>query len=128
MFSKVDHFAFAVKDPDKSAAFYKKYFGFQKIYEEEVPLPYFQKAIYIKLHDTILELFKFEAEIPEQIFHFCLYSDDFDRDFAHLISEGVSVDTEPRLVQTGDSQSNTIKKAVIAGPDGELIELRGLKK
>jgi lactoylglutathione lyase len=125
MFTRLDHVAYAVKDPEKSAEFYKKHFGFKKIYEEDIPVPYFQEAVYLKLNDIILELFRFKSDLPDVLFHFCLYSDDFDRDFARLKGEGIPIDLEPHLIETNDSKIINLKRAVLVGPDGELIEIRG---
>lgn len=41
MITRLDHVAYAVRDPEKTADFYKRHFGFQKLYEEDIPVPYF---------------------------------------------------------------------------------------
>lgn len=84
----------------------------------------FKEAIYLKLNDLILELFRFKSDLPDPMFHFCLYSDDFDRDFARLKSEGIPVDYEPHPVMSAAS-GKTLKRAIFVRPDGELIEMRG---
>lgn len=125
MYTRIDHIAYAVSDPEKTAAFYKKHFGFQRLYEEEVPVPYFQEAIYIKLNDIILELFRFKSDLPDLMFHFCLYSDNFDQDFARLKSEGIPIDMEPLAIKAGKNKEESLRRAQIIGPDGEIIEIRG---
>jgi catechol 2,3-dioxygenase-like lactoylglutathione lyase family enzyme len=125
MFTRIDHVAYAVSDLEKTASFYEKYFGFKKVNEEDIPIPFFQEAIYLKLNGIILELFRFKSELPEAFFHFCLYSDDFDRDFNRLKSEGVPVDMEPQPVIMKESVGKNLKRAIFVGPDGEFIEMRG---
>ncbi|MDF2512898.1 MAG: Glyoxalase-like domain containing protein [Herbinix sp.] len=125
MFKRIDHFAFYVKDRDKSIQFYEEHFGFQKYYEHEVPVPGIEKIAYLKLGDTVLELIHTPEGTKMHGFHFCLESDSFDADYARLKEAGIPVETEPHKTGARESREENWRRVVFLGPDGEQIEFRG---
>ncbi|HEX9063005.1 MAG TPA: VOC family protein [Clostridia bacterium] len=125
MFKRIDHVAFVVKDRAKSIKFYEEHFGFRKYNEHDVPVPVIEKIVYLKLGDTVLELIHMPAGSENQGFHFCLESDNFDEDYAHLKNAGVPVDTEPHPAGVRETGEEGWRRVVFVGPDGELIEFRG---
>lgn len=125
MFKRIDHVAFTVKDRAKSIHFYQEYFGFEKYYEHDVPVPIVEKIVYLKLGDTVLELINMPTNSVDQNFHFCLESDNFDEDYNKLIKAGILVDTEPHLAGAREAGEENWRRAVFIGPDKEMIEIRG---
>jgi len=125
MFKRIDHIAFTVKDREKSIHFYETNFGFQKYYEQNIPVPSIEKIVYLKLGDIILELVHMPNGPENQGYHFCLISDDFDADYTRLKNVGVPVDTEPHPASAREPGEERWKRVVFVGPDGELIEFRG---
>lgn len=126
MFTRIDHIAFLVRDRVKSIEFYEKNFGFKKYFEHDVPVPAIEKIVYLKLGDTVLELIHIpDGSVQNSGYHFCLKTDDFDGDYSKLINAGVPVDTEPHPTDPRVPEEQGWRRAVFAGLDGELIEMRG---
>ena len=125
MFKRIDHFAFYVKDREKSIKFYEEYFDFQKYYEHDVPVPGIEKIAYLKLGDTVLELIHTPEGTEMQGFHFCLESDNFDEDYARLKEAEIPVETEPHKTGAREPREEKWRRVVFLGPDGEQIEFRG---
>jgi lactoylglutathione lyase len=125
MFRRIDHVAFTVKDRAKSIHFYEEHFGFMKYYEHGVPVPIIEKIVYLKLGDTILELIHMPNGSTNHGFHFCLESDNFDKDYTRLKNAGIPVDTEPHPAGAREPREESWRRVVFVGPDGELIEFRG---
>lgn len=125
MFKRIDHVAFEVKDREKSVQFYKRYFGFEKYAESDVPVPKIEKIVYLKLGDTILELVHTPSGSIGSEFHFCLESDSFDKDYNRLEEAGIPVDMKPHPTGAREPRERDWKRAVFVGPDGERIEIRG---
>lgn len=127
MFKRIDHTAFIVRDRETSIDFYQNILGFHKYFEHDVPFEAVKKIVYLKLGDTVLEL----IHVPEgpldanQAFHFCLESDDFQRDYDFLVQSKVRVDTPPHLAGGRVKGEENWQRAVFTGPDGEAIEIRG---
>lgn len=124
MFQRIDHVALTVQDRDKSVQFYEG-FGFEKYYENDVPIPAIQKIVYLKLGDTVLELIHMPGGPANQGFHFCLESDDFDADYTRLKEAGIPVDSEPHPAGAREPGEEGWRRAVFTGPDNEAIEIRG---
>jgi lactoylglutathione lyase len=125
MFKRIDHIAFVIKDREKSINFYENYFGFKKYFEHDVPVPFIEKIVYLKLGDTILELINIPNAPSNQGFHFCLESDSFDEDYIRLKEAGIPVDTEPHPAGARESREKEWRRVVFIGPDREQIEFRG---
>jgi lactoylglutathione lyase len=125
MFKRIDHAAFTVRDRERSIRFYEENFGFKKYFEHDVPVPSIEKIAYLKLGDTVLELIHMPAGPNIQGFHFCLESDDFDKDYERLKNAGVPVETEPHPAGSREPGEEDWRRTVFTGPDGEAIEFRG---
>ena len=121
MFRKIDHVAVHCSDLDVSAKFYQDAFGFQLISRHERP----GGGIgYMRLGDTVLELTQ-KAEDHYAGFHIAIWADDMDTAIAHLASLGVTVVQEARPATVKLPNEGDTLRAVYAGPDGEMIEVRG---
>ena len=125
MFKRIDHIAITVKDRIKSINFYEKYFGFEKYYEHDVPVPTIEKIVYLKLGETILELVHKPTDSTNQGYHFCLESDNFDDDYRRLKNADIPIDTEPHPTDAREPKEEGWRRVVFVGPDEELIEFRG---
>lgn len=125
MFKKIDHIALTVKDRDRSIKFYEENFGFQKYFEHDVPVPFIEKIVYLRLGDTVLELIHTPAGQANAGYHFCLTTDDFDGDYQRLVNAGVHVAQEPHPTDARVPEEKGWKRAVFEGPDSESIEIRG---
>ena len=117
MFTKIEHVAVHCSDLDRSVSFYQDAFGFDLVNRMEHAAG---RMAYLQLGDTALELTEKSGEQPSG-YHICIGTDDMDGAIAHLAAQGAQVvrETHPSKAQ-GDT-----KRAVYAGPDGEMIELRG---
>lgn len=125
MFKRIDHIAFNVKDREKSIEFYEKHLGFKKYYEHDVPVPFIEKIVYLKLGDTVMEIIHMPNSKSIQGFHFCLESDNFDEDYKRLKQAGIPIQTEPHPTGARESGEEGWRRVVFKGPDGEEIEFRG---
>lgn len=124
MFQQIDHIAFNVKDRNKSIDFYEKYFGFNKYYENDVPVQSIEKIVYLKLGDTDLVIINMPNSEKIQGFHFCLESDNFDEDYECLKQAGIPIQMEPHPAGTREFGEKGCRRVVFIGPDGEEIEFR----
>ena len=122
MFKRIDHVAIHVSDLARSVAFYEKHFGF-KHYFRQTATGGLQIA-YLKLGDTVLEL-THHSDGAMKGFHFCLETDSFDDTVAQLQAEGVQLIRPPHDTAAREPREQGWRRVVFAGPDGELIELRG---
>ncbi len=126
MFKRIDHVAISVKDRAKSIEFYERNFGFNKYYEHDVPgVPELQKVVYLRLGDTVLEFEHWNEEKLNSGYHFCLISDDFDRDYERLREEGIPIVTDVHIPSPRTDKEINWKRVVFKGLDDELIEIRG---
>ena len=122
MFTRIDHVALHVGDLDRSIEFYETNFGFRTYFRHETPGGV--AIVYLRLGDTILEL----AAVPDGTmrgFHFCLETDDFEGAFDALSGGGVEVIQAPHETAARAPRESGWRRAVVGGPDGEQIEIRG---
>jgi lactoylglutathione lyase len=126
MFKRIDHVAISVKDRFKSIEFYENNFGFEKYYEHNVPgVPELLKVVYLKLGDTVLEFEHWQEDKKNKGYHFCIISDDFDKDYKRLKEAGVAIVTDVHNPSPRTPEEVNWKRVVFKGPDDELIEIRG---
>jgi len=121
MFKKIDHVAVHCSDLDRSLSFYRDGFGFEFV--DRIDRPGGGIA-YLKLGDTVLELTQKSGERLSG-YHFAIWADDMDAAIAHLEAQGVRAIQEARPTQAKMPGEGDTRRAVYAGPDGEMIELRG---
>lgn len=122
MYRRIDHMALHVSDLERSKTFYEKHFGFETYFEHDTPMGF--DISYLRLGDTVLELVG-RADAAVDGFHFCLETDDFDGACAALEEAGVQVVQAPHPTQARSAREKGWRRAVFAGPDGEMVEIRG---
>jgi catechol 2,3-dioxygenase-like lactoylglutathione lyase family enzyme len=121
MFSKIDHIAVHCSDLERSVDFYRDTFGFELINRHERP----GGGIgYLQLGGTVLELTQ-KTEETYAGYHFAIWADDMDAAVSHLAKKGVTAISEPRPTNAKLPDEGDTRRAVYAGPDGEMIEVRG---
>ena len=122
MFKKIDHVAVHCSDLERSLAFYQDAFGFEFINRFERPGG--GPIAYAQLGGTVLELTQKAGERYGG-YHIAIWADDMDAAIAHLAALGVTVITEARPTNAKLPSEGDTRRAVYAGPDGEMIEVRG---
>lgn len=125
MFQRIDHVAFIIKNREKSIKFYEENFGFKKYFEHDAPDPAIEKIVYLCLGDTVLELIHMPKGKVNGGYHFCIITDDFQRDYQRLKDSGVEVIQDPHNTSPRVPQEEGWKRAVFKGLDEEQIEIRG---
>lgn len=122
MFRFIDHVAVHCSDLDVSVRFYVDNFGFEDFSRHERPAG---GIAYLRLGGTVLELTQKQGE-PMSGMHFAIETDDMDAALAHLEASGVrTLQTVRPLGAPRPGEPDTTRRAVFAGPDGEMIEIRG---
>lgn len=121
MFEKIDHVAVHCSDLDRSIAFYGDAFGFALMGRHERPGG---GIAYLELGGTVLELTQKAGEAMSG-YHFALRTDDMNAAVARLAERGVTAITPPRPTNARLPGEGETRRAVYAGPDGEMIEIRG---
>lgn len=122
MFKFIDHVAVHCSDVDTSVAFYRDNFGFEEFSRHRRDLG---GISYMRLGPTVLELTQKQGE-PMSGMHFALETDDMDKAIAHLAARGIRQLQPPRPISARrPGESQTSRRAVYNGPDGEMIEIRG---
>jgi len=121
MFKKIDHVAVHCSDLETSLQFYQEAFEFQFISRIERPGG---SIAYAQLGGTVLEL---TQKTGEQYcgYHIAIWADDMDAAIAHLAAKGVTAIQEARPTKAKMPDEGDTRRAVYAGPDGEMIEVRG---
>ncbi|MFT5540699.1 MAG: catechol 2,3-dioxygenase-like lactoylglutathione lyase family enzyme [Alphaproteobacteria bacterium] len=122
MFKFIDHVAVHCSDLQQSVTFYHGHFGFEEFSRHDRPGG---GIAYMRLGNTVLELTQKQGE-PMSGMHFALEAADMDEALAHLKTRGVKMlhDARP-LGARRPGEPDTTRRAVFAGPDGEMIEVRG---
>ena len=121
MFKKIDHVAVHCSDLERSLKFYQDAFGFQFINRIERPGG---SIAYAQLGGSVLELTQKSGEHYGG-YHIAIWADDMDGAISHLAAEGVAVIVEARPTKAKLPDEGDTRRAVYAGPDGEMIEVRG---
>ncbi len=122
MFKFIDHVAVHCSDLDRSVRFYTGNFGFEELSRHDRPGG---GISYLRLGHTVLELTQKQGESMSGM-HFALEAEDMDTALAHLAAAGIVVLQPARpLNARRPGEPDTVRRAVFAGPDGEMIEVRG---
>lgn len=127
---KFNHIHIKARDPEKSAAWYGRAFGFTvKDRMVRPPGDLFLTCATADGVTVMISGLKPGDDLPAGsakahlgLEHFAVDTDDFDRDLAHLISLGAPVLDGPHLTATG------MRIAFIEGPDDVRIELMWFPK
>ena len=124
MLKRIDHTTMTVRDLERSVKFYTGLLEFTV--DREMWIPESQlKIIFLKLGDTILELFGVREILGEAYSsinevvgykHICLLAESVDREFERLSQAGVFFRIPPTTVQN-------VRIAFFKDPDGLDIEL-----
>ena len=124
MLKRIDHTTMTVRDLERSVKFYTGLLEFTV--DREMWIPESQlKIIFLKLGDTILELFGVREILGEAYSsinevvgykHICLLAESVDREFERLSQAGVIFRIPPTTVQN-------VRIAFFKDPDGMDIEL-----
>ena len=122
MFKKIDHVAVHCSDLETSLQFYQDAFGFEFV--DRINRPEDGGIAYLRLGDTVLELTQKSGESFGG-YHFAIWADDMDAAIGHLAEQHVPVVQEARPTRAKMPGEGDTRRAVYAGPDGEMIELRG---
>ncbi len=122
MFSKIDHVAVHCSDLEASLRFYQDAFGFECL--GRIERPGGGGIAYAGLGGTVLELTQKRGESYAG-YHIAIWADDMDAAIAHLAEKGVTVIQEARPTRAKLPGEGDTRRAVYAGPDGEMIEVRG---
>jgi lactoylglutathione lyase len=122
---KFHHLHLKARDPEQTAAWYKRAFGFTEA--ERMTRPAGDLFITCKTVDGTMVIISGEktgeklgpgdARTHLGLEHFAVATDDFDRDLAHLTSVGATLLEEPRTAASG------MRFAFVQGPDDVRIEL-----
>ena len=123
-FKRIHHIALIVKNIENSQSFYEHHFGFETYFDHEVldGIP----VVCLRLDDTVLELRV--GDVPTDGYQgcfFCLETEDLVGDFEILKTAGVVVHREIHETTPRNYEERRWKRAILKGPDGELIEIRG---
>ena len=123
-FKRIHHVALCVKDIDNSQSFYENHFGFETYFEHEqvsgIPV------VCLRLDDTVLELRV--GDVPPDGYQgcfFCLETEDLIGDVEILKKAGVVLHRDIHGTTPRNYEERRWKRAIVKGPDGELIEMRG---
>ncbi|MCH8917321.1 MAG: VOC family protein [Proteobacteria bacterium] len=122
MFKKIDHVAIHCSDLDRSLEFYRDAFEFELI--TRIERPGAGPIAYAQLGGTVLELTEKAGE-KYGGYHIAIWADDMDAAIAHLAAKGVKLIREARPTNAKLPTEGDTRRAVYAGPDGEMIEVRG---
>ncbi len=121
MFKKIDHVAVHCSDLETSLKFYQDAFGFEFINRIERPGG---GIAYAQLGGSVLELTQKQGQ-EYSGYHIAIWADDMDAAISHLAAQGVEVIQEARPTGAKLPDEGDTRRAVYAGPDGEMIEVRG---
>jgi catechol 2,3-dioxygenase-like lactoylglutathione lyase family enzyme len=119
----MDHIALHVANVPAAAAFYVDVLGFEKVYDS--PGTGGQPIAYVRLGTSMIELTTRPGGEPMSGFHLGLETDDLTAAMAALTARGLAVVTEPKLTTPRGERQKGWRRAVLRGPHGELIELKG---
>ena len=126
MFERIDHIALQVSNLTRSIAFYQNIFGFECYFQHTVKDKLY--IAYLKLGDTILELFEHQQTLvnhSQHHFHLCLQTTNFEESMAKLQQEGLSLLRSTHSTPARKPDETSWQRATLLGPDAEEIEIRG---
>jgi lactoylglutathione lyase len=124
MIHRIDHTTITASDLERSVAFYTAQLGFTVDHEMVIPEDPL-RIVFLRLGDTILEIFGVEATHGRMVSednaivgykHICLLVDDVDEEYRRLSAAGITFRITPCNVQTE-------RIAFLKDPDGLDIEL-----
>jgi len=123
MFTRMDHVALHVADVPAAADFYVNVLGFEKVYDS--PGTGGSPIVYVRLGTSMIELTTRPSGEPMSGFHFGMETADLATTMDTLKAHGLAVVTEPKPATPRGDRQKGWKRAVLRGPHGELIEIKG---
>jgi catechol 2,3-dioxygenase-like lactoylglutathione lyase family enzyme len=123
MLTRMDHVALHVADVPAATAFYVDVLGFEKVHDS--PGTGGQPIAYVRLGASMIELTTRPGGEPMSGFHLGLETEDLAAAVATLTAHGLAVVTEPKPTTPRGERQKGWRRAVLRGPHGELIELKG---
>ena len=123
MLTRMDHIALHVADVPAAAAFYVDVLGFEKVHDSPGTGGF--PIAYVRLGSSLIELTTRPGGEAMSGFHLGLETDDLAATIATLKTHGLAVVTEPKPTTPRGDRQKVWKRAVLRGPHGELIELKG---
>ena len=126
MIRRIDHVSVPARDYAAAARFYQDVLGFALYSEKTLGGPTPRRIGYLRppSGDAVIELVE-EVGEGGTGFHYCLEVADLDAELERLAAAGLRVVTPPHPTEAREPRETGWRRAVLAGPAGELIELRG---
>jgi catechol 2,3-dioxygenase-like lactoylglutathione lyase family enzyme len=123
VFTRMDHVALHVADVAAAADFYFNVLGFEKVHDS--PGTGGQPIVYVRLGASLIEITTRPGGEPMSGFHFGMETDNLTATVDALKAHGLAVVTEPKPTTPRGDRQKGWKRAVLRGPHGELIEIKG---
>ena len=127
MFKRIDHTEFVPADLEKTLKFYTEILGFEITMRRNIDRPPMKELVFIKLGDTMMELFSVENPVPVSrepwrvgYRKIALQVENVPKALEYLKSKGVEIVGSPAPAAAGPPPPT---RAEIKDPDGISIEL-----
>jgi len=127
MFKRIDHTEFVPADFEKTLKFYTEILGAEIQMRRKVDRPPMKELVFIKLGDTMMELFSVDNPVPVSkdpwrvgYRKIAIQVDNVPKAVEYLKSKGVEIVPSPAPAAPGASPPT---RAEIRDPDGISIEL-----
>jgi catechol 2,3-dioxygenase-like lactoylglutathione lyase family enzyme len=127
MIRRIDHVAVPARDYDGALRFYRDGLGFTLQAETRGGGERPRRIGYLRPPDggALIELVEDVGDGRGTGYHYCLEVADLDAEVARLTGAGARVVTPPHPTEAREPREKGWRRTVLAGPAGELIELRG---
>ena len=125
MIRRIDHVSIPARDYAAAARFYQDVLGFTMYSEKTLGGDPTRRIGYLRPPDgeTVIELVELTGGGTG--YHYCLEVADFDAEMERLTAAGLRVVQPPAPTEAREPRESGWRRAVLAGPADELIELRG---
>ena len=127
MFKRIDHTEFVPADLEKTLKFYTEILGFEITMRRNIDRPTMKELVFIKLGDTMMELFSVENPVPVSrepwrvgYRKIALQVENVPKALEYLKNKGVEIVGSPAPAAAGAPPPT---RAEIKDPDGISIEL-----
>ena len=126
MIRGIDHVSVPARDYAAAARFYQTVLGFTLYSEKALGGDPSRRIGYLRppAGGTVVELVE-QVSSGGTGYHYCLEVVDLDAEVARLTAAGLRVVAAPAPTEPREPREQGWRRAVLAGPADELIELRG---